>query len=63
MFYDSLLGIINGPSRVKSIEKYIRIMDQKDFPIHILNEAKGEMKDQYLSIEKSKMILNWSPQL
>ncbi|HUT83110.1 MAG TPA: NAD-dependent epimerase/dehydratase family protein, partial [Thermodesulfobacteriota bacterium] len=44
------------------IYKILEIMDQKDFPIHILNEAKGEMKDQYLSIEKSKTVLNWFPQ-
>jgi CDP-glucose 4,6-dehydratase len=44
------------------INKILEIMDQKDFPIKILNEAKGEMKDQYLSIEKAKKVLNWSPQ-
>ena len=43
------------------IYKILEIMDQKDFPIHILNEAKGEMKDQYLSIEKAKKVLNWFP--
>lgn len=42
--------------------KIVEIMDQKDFPIQILNEAKGEMKDQYLSIEKARKVLNWSPQ-
>jgi len=43
------------------IHKVLKIMGQKDFPIKILNEAKGEMKDQYLSIEKARKALNWSP--
>ena len=41
--------------------KILEIMDKKDFPIKLLNEAKCEIKEQYLSIEKAKKILNWAP--
>lgn len=41
--------------------KILEAMDKKDFPVQILNETKGEIKDQYLSIEKSKKVLNWTP--
>lgn len=52
----------NLVSILEIIHKILEIMDERDFPIQILNEAKGEMEDIYLSIEKSKRVLNWSPQ-
>jgi CDP-glucose 4,6-dehydratase len=39
----------------------LAIMDKKDHPVEILNHSSGEIKDQYLSIEKAKKILDWSP--
>jgi len=43
---------------VKSI---INLSDKKDAKINILNTAKAEIKDQYLSSEKARKILNWQP--
>ncbi len=37
------------------------VMDRKDHPVEILNEVEGEIKDQYLSIEKARSVLAWSP--
>ncbi|MBW2184505.1 MAG: GDP-mannose 4,6-dehydratase [Deltaproteobacteria bacterium] len=39
----------------------LALMDKKDHPVEILNHSSGEIKDQYLSIEKAKKILDWSP--
>jgi CDP-glucose 4,6-dehydratase len=36
-------------------------MGKKDYPVQILNQSRGEIKDQYLSIEKAERILNWRP--
>ena len=49
-------------SVLDTARRIIEIMNKKDFPIEVLNEAKGEIRDQYLSIEKAKRVLNWSPQ-
>jgi CDP-glucose 4,6-dehydratase len=43
-------------------KKIADIMGKPDHPITILNEAKGEIKDQYLSNEKAERILQWQPQ-
>ncbi|KPJ58406.1 MAG: sugar dehydratase [Deltaproteobacteria bacterium DG_8] len=42
-------------------DKILEIMGEKDYPIKILNKSRGEIKDQYLSIEKAKKVLNWAP--
>lgn len=42
--------------------KILERMGQKNYPVSILNQSKGEIKDQYLSTGKVKKILNWSPQ-
>lgn len=39
----------------------LRIMDRTDLKPIILNEAKGEIKHQYLSAAKAKNILGWNP--
>jgi CDP-glucose 4,6-dehydratase len=39
----------------------LTLMGKKDYPIQILNHAKGEIQDQYLSIEKARKVLNWTP--
>ena len=39
----------------------LRIMDRTDLEPIVLNEAKGEIKHQYLSATKAKNILGWSP--
>lgn len=41
--------------------KILELMDAEDHPINILNQSRGEIKDQYLSIEKAKKILGWIP--
>jgi CDP-glucose 4,6-dehydratase len=42
--------------------KILSLMNRKDYQVTILNKTKGEIKDQYLSIEKAKQLLNWRPQ-
>jgi len=41
--------------------KILKLMEKKDYPVKILNQSQGEIKDQYLSIEKAKKVLNWNP--
>ena len=41
--------------------KILEFMGKKDYPVQILNQSRGEIKDQYLSIEKAERILNWRP--
>jgi CDP-glucose 4,6-dehydratase len=41
--------------------RILELMGKKDYPIKILNQARGEIANQYLSIEKAKEILNWTP--
>ena len=38
------------------------IKDKKEYPVHILNEAAGETKDQYMSVTKAQRILGWKSQ-
>ena len=42
--------------------RILESMGRKDLPVRILNEAKGEIKEQYLSVEKAKGVLGWEPQ-
>ena len=49
-------------SVIDMTKKILGVMDKKDSPVKILNETKGEIKDQYLSIEKAKRLLGWAPQ-
>jgi CDP-glucose 4,6-dehydratase len=42
--------------------KILGLMGRVDFPVKVLNQAKSEIKDQYLSIDKAHRVLNWSPQ-
>ena len=39
----------------------LELMGKEDHPVEILNQASGEIKDQYLSIEKAEKILQWTP--
>jgi CDP-glucose 4,6-dehydratase len=41
--------------------KILELMGKKDYPLQILDQSTGEIKHQYLSIEKAKKILNWTP--
>lgn len=41
--------------------KILGLMGRKDYPVNILNQSHGEIRNQYLSIEKAKKILNWAP--
>lgn len=40
----------------------LRTMGCPDHPVEIRNEARGEISDQYLSMEKAKRVLGWEPQ-
>ena len=42
-------------------EKILELMDRKDLRPVILNEAKKEIKHQYLSAEKARTVLGWRP--
>lgn len=42
--------------------KILHLMDRDDLESVILNEAKNEIKHQYLSAEKARRLLDWSPQ-
>ncbi len=39
----------------------LTLMGKKDHPVEILNQSSGEIKDQYLSIEKAQKTLQWTP--
>ena len=39
----------------------LKLMNTKDHPVEIMNQSSGEIKDQYLSIEKAQKILQWTP--
>jgi len=41
--------------------KIIELMDCKELTPIILNEAKGEIKNQYLDSSKARKLLNWKP--
>ena len=50
------------PLSVLDMTKLIlELMQKKDHPVEILNQSSGEIKDQYLSTEKSQKILQWTP--
>ena len=49
------LGVLDMTNAV------LELMDKKDHPVKILNQSSGEIKDQYLSIEKAQKILQWAP--
>ncbi len=42
-------------------KKILSVMDKSDHPVQILNEARGEIKDQYLSSDKASRLLGWQP--
>ncbi len=39
----------------------LTLMGKKGHPVEILNQSSGEIKDQYLSIEKAQKTLQWTP--
>jgi CDP-glucose 4,6-dehydratase len=41
--------------------KLLQLMGRSDLETVILDQAKGEIKDQYLDSGKAKRVLNWSP--
>jgi CDP-glucose 4,6-dehydratase len=43
------------------MQKILDLMDNKDLEPIILNQAKNEIKHQYLSAKKAREILNWKP--
>lgn len=51
----------NSPLTVLEIVKKISKLMNSSIEPKILNEAKGEIKDQYLSAEKANKILGWKP--
>jgi CDP-glucose 4,6-dehydratase len=44
------------------VKKIKEISGRKDAEIKILNEAKAEIKNQYLSSQRARKILNWKPE-
>ncbi len=46
---------------VEIVHALCRLMQADDLPPRILNEARGEIRDQYLSAEKARRLLNWTP--
>ena len=42
-------------------QKILKLMNREDMQPKILNEAKGEIKHQYLSARKARDILSWQP--
>ena len=44
------------------VQKILALMDKKDLEPVILNQAKNEIKHQYLSAKKAREMLNWYPQ-
>ena len=43
------------------VQEVLRLMDRQDLSPVILNEARGEIKHQYLSAEKARKVLGWQP--
>jgi CDP-glucose 4,6-dehydratase len=43
------------------VQKILALMDKKDLEPIILNQAKNEIKHQYLSAKKAREMLNWFP--
>jgi CDP-glucose 4,6-dehydratase len=39
----------------------LSVMNRHDHPVHVLNEARGEIRDQYLSNDKAARLLGWHP--
>ena len=48
-------------SVLEVITLLLKLMEKSDHPVKMLNQSRGEIKDQYLSISKAESILNWSP--
>ncbi|MEI2418847.1 NAD-dependent epimerase/dehydratase family protein, partial [Arthrospira platensis SPKY2] len=43
------------------VQKILAVMNKNHLQPVILNQAKNEIKHQYLSAEKARQMLNWSP--
>lgn len=44
------------------VRKILVLMNKTDLEPVILNQAKNEIKHQYLSAEKARKLLNWHPE-
>jgi CDP-glucose 4,6-dehydratase len=49
-------------SVLEMVRKILHLMGKSDLEPVILNEAKNEIKHQYLSAAKARQLLNWEPQ-
>ena len=47
--------------RPRATQMILKLMNREDLQPNILNEAKGEIKHQYLSAQKATKILGWKP--
>ena len=47
---------------LEMVRKILELMDKSHLEPIILNQAKNEIKHQYLSAEKARRLLNWKPQ-
>lgn len=48
-------------SVLEVVHKILQLMDKKHLEPKILNQAKNEIKHQYLSAEKARNLLDWTP--
>jgi len=48
-------------SVLEIVRKILQLMGKEDLEPKVLNQATNEIKHQYLSAEKAKTLLNWSP--
>jgi CDP-glucose 4,6-dehydratase len=49
-------------SVLEMVDKILEVMNKKYLKPLVLNEAKNEIKHQYLSAQKARSLLNWQPQ-
>lgn len=42
-------------------KKILAVMNKTNHPVQVLNEARGEIRDQYLSSDKAAGLLGWQP--
>jgi len=48
-------------SVLEMTKKILAVMNSPEHPVSVLNEAQGEIRDQYLSNDKARKLLGWQP--
>ncbi|MDX2149909.1 MAG: GDP-mannose 4,6-dehydratase [Bryobacteraceae bacterium] len=54
-------GLEDKPTVLEIVDTILRIMDRTDLAPVIMNEASAEIREQYLSSQKARDLLNWTP--